>query len=154
MSQGPTPQPRYIKPNFFTGKVFNPFVGFLSGKLGLSMKGSRVLSVQGRKTGEWRSTPVNPLTFAGERYLVAARGEAHWVRNIRVTHEGRLKLGRKTETVQVEEVPDAEKPPILRAYLKAWAWEVGQFFGGVGADASDEAMAETAKQKPVFRIKK
>ena len=76
------------------------------------------------------------------------------MRNIRVTHEGRLKLGRKTETVQVEEVPDAEKPPILRAYLKAWAWEVGKFFDGVGADASDEAITETAKHKPVFRIKK
>ena len=154
MTTQPAPKTRYIKPDWLTGKVFNPAVGFLTSKLGLSMKGSRLLSVQGRKTGEWRSTPVNPLTFEGERYLVAARGEAHWVRNIRVTHEGRLKLGRKTETVQVEEVPDAEKPPVLRAYLKAWAWEVGKFFEGVSADASDEAMAETAKHKPVFRIKK
>lgn len=151
MTSPPTQQ-RYIKPGWFTGKVFNPIVGFVTSRLGLSMKGSRLLSVQGRKTGEWRSTPVNPLTFEGERYLVAARGEAHWVRNIRLTHEGRLKLGRKTETVRVEEVADAEKPPILRAYLEQWAWEVGQFFNGVGADASDEAMAEAAKHKPVFRV--
>ena len=38
--------------------------------------------MQGRKTGEWRSTPVNPLSLAGQPYLVAARGETEWVRNI------------------------------------------------------------------------
>ena len=149
-----TAGPRYIKPGWFTTHVFNPAVGFFTGQLGLSLRGSRVLSVQGRKTGEWRSTPVNPLTFEGQRYLVAARGETQWVRNIRVTREGRIRIGRRTETIHVEELPDAEKPAILRAYLKAWAWEVGQFFAGVGADASDEQLAEIAHQKPVFRIQR
>jgi len=40
------------------------------------------------------------------------------VRNIRVSGEGRLSLGRKTETIRVEEIPDSAKVPILRAYLK------------------------------------
>ena len=74
-----------------------------------------------------------PLSFNGRRYLVSPRGETQWVRNIRVSRRARLTLGRKTETVRVEEVADREKPPILRAYLKEWAWEVNQFFGGVGA---------------------
>ena len=148
----PTSGPRYIKPGWFTTHVFNPAVGFLTGRLGLSLRGSRVLSVQGRKSGEWRSTPVNPLTFEGQRYLVAARGETQWVRNIRVTREARIRIGRRTETIHVEELPDAEKPAILRAYLKEWAWEVGQFFAGVGADANDEQLAAIARQKPVFRI--
>src|SRR6058998_2782324 len=51
------------------------------------MKGARVLSVQGRKTGEWQSTPVNALSTAGQRYLVAPRWETQWVRNIRVSRE-------------------------------------------------------------------
>jgi hypothetical protein len=54
--------------------------------------------------------------------------------------------------VHVEEVSDSAKPPILRAYLKEWAWEVGQFFAGVGADASEDALARIAAKYPVFRI--
>ena len=96
-------------------------------------------------------TEVNPLTF-GERYLVAPRGETQWVRNIRVSHTGRLTLGRKTETVDVEEVADKDKPPILRAYLREWGWEVGQFFGGVDADASEADLLRIASKHPVFRI--
>jgi len=108
--------------------------------------------VRGRRTGEWPSTPVNPLTVAGQRYLVAARGETQWVRNIRVSREARLTLGRRTETVRVEELADGDKPPILRAYLEEWAWEVNRFFGGVGADASDDALVRIAPTHPVFRI--
>jgi deazaflavin-dependent oxidoreductase (nitroreductase family) len=146
------PGSTYQRPNFFTKHVFNPIVEFLTGTFGLSLKGSRVLMVRGRKTGEWHSTPVNPLTFEGKRYLVAPRGETQWVRNIRASHEAQLRLGRKTETVHVEEVPDAERPPLLRAYLKAWAWEAGQFFGGVGPDASDTELQRIAPEHPVFRI--
>ena len=142
----------YSRPGFFTTRVLNPTVKFLTGRLGLSMKGAGVLSVQGRKTGEWRSTPVNPLSLAGQRYLVAPRGETQWVRNIRVSRTGRITLGRKTETVHVEEVADGEKPPILRAYLREWAWEVGRFFGGVDADASEADLARIAPRHPVFRI--
>lgn len=116
------PATPYVKPGFFTTRVFNPVVSFLAGRLGLSMKGARVLSVRGRKSGEWHSTPVNPLSFKGQRYLVAPRGETQWVRNIRVSRAGRLTVGGKTEDVRVEEVPDHEKPPILRAYLQEWAW--------------------------------
>jgi hypothetical protein len=142
----------YIKPGFFTARIFNPAVAFLVARLGVSMKGARVLAVQGRKSREWHSTPVNPLVLGGERYLVAARGETQWVRNIRVSRTARLTLGRTTETVRVEEVPDADKPRILRAYLKEWAWEVGRFFGGVGADAPEAELLRIAPEHPVFRI--
>jgi F420H(2)-dependent quinone reductase len=142
----------YIKPGFFTTRIVNPAVAFLARRFGWGMKGARVLSVQGRKTGEWRSTPVNPLTFAGHRYLVAPRGETEWVRNIRVSRTARLSLGRTTETVRVEEVPNSAKPPVLRAYLKEWAWEVNQFFGGVRADATEEDIARIAPKHPVFRV--
>jgi len=54
--------------------------------------------------------------------------------------------------VRVEEVTDREKAPILRAYLARWAWEVNQFFGGVGADAPEEQLARIAPDHPVFRI--
>jgi deazaflavin-dependent oxidoreductase (nitroreductase family) len=141
----------YQRPDFMTDKVFNPLVrGAMA--LGISMRGSRTLSVRGRKSGEWRSTPVNPLPFEGARYLVAPRGDTQWVRNIRVSGEGVLKLGRKSESIRVEEVPDAAKPPILRAYLKLWAGETQKFFG-VEKDASDDVLAGIAPEHPVFRVK-
>lgn len=140
----------FKQPGWFTKHVFNPLVGVLS-KAGLSVAGSRVLEVQGRKSGEWRQTPVNPLEFDGGRYLVAPRGHTQWVRNIRVSGKGRLR-GRGTEEFSVTEVADDEKPPILRAYLEKWKWEVGAFFGGVGPDSSDEELRRIAPDHPVFRI--
>jgi deazaflavin-dependent oxidoreductase (nitroreductase family) len=141
----------YQRPGWFTKHVFNPTVGALT-RIGVSLVGSRVLEVRGRKSGEWRSTPVNPLHFEGERYLVSPRGETQWVRNLRVSGEGRLRKGRRAEEFSATELPDDEKLPLLRAYLEKWAWEVGAFFQGVDAEASDEDLRRIAPLHPIFRI--
>lgn len=140
----------FKEPGWFTRTVFNPLVGWMS-RHGMSIAGSRVLEVKGRKSGEWRRTPVNPLEFEGELYLVAPRGNTQWVRNMRVSGGGRL-VGRRVEEFTASEVPDAEKPALLRAYLKKWKWEVGAFFEGVGPDASDEELLRIASDHPAFRI--
>jgi deazaflavin-dependent oxidoreductase (nitroreductase family) len=139
------------RPGWFTAHVFNPLVGALGG-LGLSLRGSRVLEVKGRVSGQPRRTPVNPLSFEGQRYLVAPRGETQWVRNLRATGEGRLLLGRRSESFTAVEVPDEQKVPILRAYLKAWKMEVGVFFDGVGPDSPEEQLRAAASKHPVFRL--
>jgi deazaflavin-dependent oxidoreductase (nitroreductase family) len=141
----------FREPGWFTRNVLNRTVAALT-RAGVSIAGSRVLEVQGRKSGEWRRTPVNVLTVGGARYLVAPRGLSQWVRNIRVSGQGRLVLGRRSEPISVAEIPDDEKPALLRAYLKRWKWEVGVFFGGVGADSSDEELRRIAPDHPVFRI--
>jgi hypothetical protein len=41
---------------------------------------------------------------------------------------------------------------VLRAYLKRWKAEVGVFFGGVGADSSDEQLRTIAPNHPVFEV--
>jgi deazaflavin-dependent oxidoreductase (nitroreductase family) len=141
----------YQRPGWFTKHVFNPIVAGLT-RLGVSLVGSRVLEVRGRKSGEWRRTPVNPLAFEGERYIVAPRGETQWVRNLRTSGEGRLRKGPRTEEFTATEVADEQKVPLLRAYLKKWAWEVGAFFEGVGADAPEDELRRIAPLHPVFRI--
>jgi deazaflavin-dependent oxidoreductase (nitroreductase family) len=143
--------PAYQKPDFFTRHLFNPVVG-LATKLGLSMRGSRVLSTKGRKSGEWRRTPVNPLTVDGIRYLVAPRGETHWVRNVRANGQAKLRVGREEEFVRLEEIPDSAKAPLIRAYLQEWAWETKKFFGLPGADVPDAEIERIAPEHPVFRI--
>ncbi|UOZ08550.1 nitroreductase family deazaflavin-dependent oxidoreductase [Amycolatopsis sp. WQ 127309] len=141
---------RYLKPAKSTN-VFNELVAKLT-KMGVSILGSRVLTVVGRKSGEPRSTPVNLLTIDGVDYLVAARGETQWVRNLRVAGQGQLRVGRRDETFTYRELADDEKPVILRAYLKRWKFEVSAFFEGVDAKASDEQLREIAPGYPVFEI--
>jgi deazaflavin-dependent oxidoreductase (nitroreductase family) len=133
------------------GRVFNGTVAMLT-RLGISLWGSRVLYVRGRNSGEWRTTPVNLLTFGGERYLVAPRGHTQWVRNMRAAGGGELHVGRRVETFTATEVADQRKPDLLRAYLRRWKFEVGVFFGGVGPDAPDEKLLEIAPGYPVFLI--
>lgn len=147
----PAESPRYQAPDWFTRHVFNPIVAGFT-RCGISVWGSRVLEVRGRKTGEPRRTPVNLLTLDGVRYLVAPRGHTQWVRNLRAAGEGDLLLGRRREHFHAIEVADAEKVEILRAYLERWKWEVGQFFGGVGPDSPPEELARIAPDHPVFRI--
>jgi deazaflavin-dependent oxidoreductase (nitroreductase family) len=141
----------YKAPGRATRRIVNPFVSLLV-KLGLSVKGAGVLSVRGRTSGEWRSTPVNPLTFEGEQFLVAPRGETQWVRNLRAAGSGRLRRGRRSQDFTAVELEDSVKSPVLREYLKEWAWEVGAFFDGVGADSTDEQLTAIAPRHPIFRI--
>jgi len=142
---------RFQEPGWFTKNVFNRLVAG-STKLGISVAGSRVLEVKGRKSGEWRRTPVNLLTHEGERYLVAPRGHTQWVKNLRASGNGRLVLGGRTEEFEASEVGEEEKPALLRAYLKKWKWEVGAFFDGVGADSSEDDLRRIAPDHPAFRI--
>ena len=142
---------RYIKPGFFTNRVFNPFMAWLVAR-GVGLKGAAILEVRGRKSGEPRTTPVNPLPLGGDRYLLAPRGETEWVRNIRVAGRAALITRRGREEFAVEEVPDAEKLPIIRAYLTEWAWEVGAFFEGLSAKSTDDEVMAVAAGFPVFRI--
>jgi deazaflavin-dependent oxidoreductase (nitroreductase family) len=141
--------PRYQEPGWFTQHVFNPTIAFCT-RHGMSIWGSRELRVRGRKSGEWRAVPVNLLTHEGKRYLVAPRGHTQWVRNMRVAHEGELRVGKRVEAFHATEVPDDEKPPILRSYLKRWKAEVGVFFGGVSAKSSDDELLRIAPDHPVF----
>jgi deazaflavin-dependent oxidoreductase (nitroreductase family) len=143
--------PRNIEVKGTMTRVFNKSVEALT-RRGISIWGSRVLYVRGRSSGEWRTTPVNPLTHDGGRYLVAPRGHTQWVRNLRVAGGGELRVGKRVERFTATEVADAQKPDVLRAYLKRWKFEVGVFFDGVGPDASDERLLAIAPGYPVFRI--
>ena len=143
----------YRAPGWLTRNVFNRLVAFLT-RRGISVLGSRVLAVKGRTSGQWRTTPVNLLTHDGRRYLVSPRGETQWVRNLRVADTGELRVGRHAESFRGRELADDEKVPVLRAYLKRWRAEVGVFFEGTGAGASEEELLGIAPKHPVFRLLK
>ena len=56
---------RYVKPSVGT-RLFN-LLPMLLARLGISVYGSCTLAVRGRKTGAWRTVPVNVLEHAGLR---------------------------------------------------------------------------------------
>ncbi|HKY68163.1 MAG TPA: nitroreductase family deazaflavin-dependent oxidoreductase [Acidimicrobiales bacterium] len=150
MPDSPTPATHYRQPGWFTNHVFNPLVRFAT-RHGLSVWGSRVLEVRGRKTGEPRHTAVNLLEIDGRHYLVSPRGHSQWVRNVRAG-DGRIAtlVGRTREEWRARELDDADKVPVLRAYLRRWKAEVGVFFDGTTADSSDDELAAIAQKHPAF----
>jgi deazaflavin-dependent oxidoreductase (nitroreductase family) len=141
----------YRGPGWFTRYFLNPQMTLLA-RLGVSMNGSRALAVKGRKSGQWRITPVNLLIHDGRRYLVSPRGETQWARNLRVAGTGELRLARRTESFRARELGDDEKVPVLRAYIRKWRMETGIFFGGTGPNSSDDQIRAIASRHPAFEV--
>jgi deazaflavin-dependent oxidoreductase (nitroreductase family) len=141
---------KYKRPGWFTRNVFNRMVhGFA--RLGIGLAGAETLAVRGRKSGEWRTNPVNPFEIDGHTYLLAPRGTTEWVRNMRVAGGGELRKGSKSRQFTAREVDDSEKLPLLRVYVDRWAWEAKDFLG-VGKDATDDQLREISHENPAFEI--
>ena len=130
--------------------LFNRLIGKLVA-LGIGPKYMRVLDVRGRKSGHVFSTPVNLLELDGVQYLVAPRGNTHWVRNARAAGQIRLRRGRRSFNYRVEEIPDPDRPDVLKDYLNRYAREVQRYFS-VKNGADREAFLAVAAEHPVFRL--
>src|SRR5271166_6014221 len=129
-------------------RAFNRCFGFVVG-LGLGLKHNYLLQVRGRKSGKLYSTPIDLLEVAGKRYLVAPRGRTQWVRNAEAAGEIALKKGSYRQTFRLKPIPDADKPPLLKAYLDNFKTAVQRYFPvPAGSDAS--AFASIAADYPVF----
>jgi deazaflavin-dependent oxidoreductase (nitroreductase family) len=144
---------RYQKPNWLIAKVANPAMQFIIRTLGRSPQGAQLLEVRGRKSGEIRGVPVNPIEVGGRRYLFAPRGETQWVRNFRAAGEGTLTVGGRGEPITLaRELSDEEKPPVIRAYLDRWHWQVASQVR-VPKDATDAQLAAIAPNHPVLEVR-
>jgi deazaflavin-dependent oxidoreductase (nitroreductase family) len=126
--------PPYLKPGFFVARIMNPLL--------MRAGAFPTLAVRGRKTGEWHAVPVNVLEVDGQRYLVAPRGNTHWVRNLRAAGVGELRTRKGTVTFRAVEVGNSEKPPVIDAYLARWGSQVRSQFREL-PDPADH---------PVFRL--
>ncbi len=130
--------------------LFNRLIGKLVA-LRIGPKYMRVLDIRGRKSGHVFSTPVNLLELGGVQYLVAPRGNTHWVRNARAAGQVRLRRGRRSFNYRVEEIPDPDRPDVLKEYLNRYAREVQRYFS-VENGADREAFLAVAAEHPVFRL--
>ena len=109
------------------------------------------LEVIGRRSGRPVSLPVAVVKLDGSRFLVSMLGrDANWVRNVRAA-DGRAVLRRRgRETVVLDEIPVAERPPVLRRYLAIAPGARPHF--PVDWQAPLQDFVPIADRYPVFRI--
>jgi deazaflavin-dependent oxidoreductase (nitroreductase family) len=113
-----------------------------------------VLTVQGRRTGKPRSTPVSPLDVGGRRFVVAGLPNSDWARNVRAAGHGRLSRGKRSQSVTLLEVTDSTlKERVLRAYpqeVPNGAAIFAQY--GIVSSPDPEAFASAAGHVGVFEV--
>jgi len=131
-------------------RVFNRAFGLFVG-LGLAPRDYYLLRVRGRKSGRVYGTPVSLVSLHGARFLVAPRGRTQWVRNAEASNEVVLKRGSSSRGFRLRALADADKPPVLLAYLERYRSIVQRYFP-VPAGSPPGAFAEIAARYPVFEL--
>jgi deazaflavin-dependent oxidoreductase (nitroreductase family) len=99
----------YLEPGFVMKSLIGP----------LMMRTGRipVLTVAGRTSGQPRSVPIGkPLDLEGRRYLLSARGQTHWIRNLRAAGCGTLRSRGVTESFRALEIEGEERDRVIAAY--------------------------------------
>jgi hypothetical protein len=134
----------------FVERLLNRGIGALVG-LGIGPAHMRVLAVRGRKSGRLYSLPVDLLSEGGRLYLVAPRGYTEWARNAEVAGEVTLRRGGRADRYRLRTLGDAEKPPILKAYLDGFRREVQRYFP-VPAGSPPEAFIPLTPRYPAFEL--
>lgn len=94
----------YLKPPWFTARIFNP--------LAMRLGRMQTLEVTGRRSGRPQRIPVIVPDVDGIRYLVSTRGESEWVRNVRADPQVKVDGVRYTAA----EIPVGRRAPIVAAY--------------------------------------
>jgi F420H(2)-dependent quinone reductase len=131
-------------------RVFNRAFGALV-EMGLAPRDYYLLQVKGRKSGRVYGTPVSLVSLHGVWFLVAPRGRTQWVKNAEAANEIALKRGTTRRRFGLRAVADADKPPVLLAYLERYRSVVQRYFP-VPAGSPASAFAEIAARYPVFEL--
>ena len=131
-------------------RLLNRAIGALV-RLGIGLPHMRVLEVRGRKTGTLYALPVDLLTADGRLFLVAPRGYTQWVRNAESSGEVTLRRGKSVERYRLRALTDAEKPPILKAYLDRFRREVQRYFP-IPAGSPADQFASLAPRYPAYEL--
>ncbi len=143
------------RPNWYT-KIVNRAWAIIAARStlfnGPMFKGLVALEVVGRKSGHVITFPLVMVTIDGQRYLASMLGnEAQWVRNVQAADgQAVLRTGGRREEVQLEEVPVAQRAPILKVYLRAAPGARPHV--PVDKDASLPEFEKIAADFPVFRL--
>lgn len=124
--------------------------------LGLT-KGTVTLEVPGRKTGKPTRVSLTTVRRTGARYLVSLYDQSQWVKNVRAAGGQATILSRGRTPVQLVEIPQAERAPILLGYVRQRAFShsgaaSAKLFFGLGPNPTLADMEAIAERYIVFRI--
>jgi deazaflavin-dependent oxidoreductase (nitroreductase family) len=125
---------RYLKPPPLVSRVVNPVIATLGLK--------PALATRSRRTGRWRTIPVNVVELDGHRYLVSPRGATFWARNLGERPEAELRRRGRTERFRAVPVEPGARERVIAAYRARWDNEVRRYF---------EELPDPADH-PVFRL--
>ena len=131
--------PRYLK-------SMNRIVRAIQ-KLGIPTGPAMVLTVQGRKTGQPRSTPMTPFTYRGDLYTVAGYPGADWAANARAAGTGMLSRGRRSRQIKIVELDAEESRPVQVPVGVGFAKR-----SGLVQDGTPDEFESLAGQLAVFRF--
>ena len=107
-----------------------------------------LLTVRGRKSGQPRTVVLALIERNGKRFVSSPYGIVDWVRNLRAAGEATLTRGRRSETVNVIELPKGEAALVLQEDVKAGNPFARNF--GVTANSSLEEFEHAVVSHPLF----
>ena len=119
--------------------------------LGISLNGTTLITVPGRKTGRPQSTPITMVELNGQRYVQSPFGSVDWVRNLRAAGKATLSWGRRRETVIATELTPEQAAPVIKSILLHAPKVIRDYFD-VTPESSLEDFIRDAPNHPMFAV--
>jgi F420H(2)-dependent quinone reductase len=126
----------YLKPSAIETKIFNKLA------MHSTLWDVHTLEVARRNGVDPQRVPVVPVEYDGSLFVVSARGESDWVKNVRTA--GIVWVGQKGkfERYAATEVPADERSGIVAAYRQKTGREVTVYWKKLPLDS----------QHPTFKL--
>lgn len=118
----------YLKPPAIETRIMNKLV------MHSTLWDVHTLEVSRRNAVDPQRVPVVPVELDGELFVVAVRGEADWVKNVRAA--GLVRLGQKGRfaTYAASEVPAEQRSGVVAAYRTKAGREVDRYWKKLPGD--------------------
>jgi deazaflavin-dependent oxidoreductase (nitroreductase family) len=127
----------YLKPPWFTKKIFNPLA------MATGVADTETLTVTKRGSQEQQKIPVLTVNVGDTKYLVSTRGESQWVKNIRANPNITISNKSGTNGYVASEVPEQDRQAILTAYRQKAGRTVDGYFRKLPHEADHPVFALT-----------
>jgi deazaflavin-dependent oxidoreductase (nitroreductase family) len=144
-----TSVPRFVRlGNFFTTSMLRAGIKLV----GPGNRPMYLLTVQGRKSGQPRTTPIVVIEADGQRYLLAPFGAVDWVRNLRAAGMAVLSRGRREEQVRARELPREEAGQALKRSVEGGIPSFLSKYFDVTRESSLEEFERAVELHPMFLL--
>src|SRR5947209_19498516 len=136
-------------------RFFNPIARRVL-KVGALLGPNALITVQGRKSGIPRTTPIALVDLDGGRWVIGTFGETNWVRNLRTAGEATLTVGRDREDLRSTELSPEEAAAFFRDVIGPYVGRTpmgGLVLRILGAREILVDPATAAEHRPVLELR-